>query len=240
MKFPKTSCYDQTFVAKHLMGPNCLMLLEELTSSLPLKEDMRVLDLGCGRGLTSIFLAKEFGVHVFATDLWIPATVNYQTFQELGLEDQIIPIHANALDLPYADEYFDAVISVDSYHYFADNDTYMDEKLAPLLKKNGLFAIAVPGLKEEITGELPKEMSLSWSKDDIKEMHTCQWWRNTLEKSKFITIQSISELECFDEAWNDWIYSTGDFKEYSKSDKPAIEAGAGKYLNFVSMIGQKK
>lgn len=240
MKFPKTSCYDQLFVAKHLMGPNCLMLLEELTSSLPLKEDMRVLDLGCGRGLTSIFLAKEFGAQVFATDLWIPATVNYQTFQELGLEDQIIPIHANALDLPYADEYFDAVISVDSYHYFADNDTYMDEKLAPLLKKNGLFAIAVPGLKEEITGELPKEMALSWSKDDIKEMHTCQWWRNTLEKSKLITIQSISELECFDEAWKDWIYSTGDFNEYSQSDKPAIEAGAGKYLNFVSMIGQKK
>jgi hypothetical protein len=73
---------------------------------------------------------------------------------------------------------------VHAYHYFGDNDTHMDEKCAPLIKKNGLFAIVVPGLKEEITGELPKEMALSWSKDDIKEMHTCQWWRDTLEKSK--------------------------------------------------------
>jgi cyclopropane fatty-acyl-phospholipid synthase-like methyltransferase len=104
MKHPRTGRYDTTFVAKHLMGPNCMMMLEELTNNLPLKEGMLVLDLGCGRGLTSIFLAKEFGGQVFATDLWIPATVNYQTFHQQGLENQIIPIHANALDLPYADE----------------------------------------------------------------------------------------------------------------------------------------
>ena len=34
---------------------------------------MKILDLGCGKGLTSIFLAKEFGVQVYATDLWITA-----------------------------------------------------------------------------------------------------------------------------------------------------------------------
>jgi cyclopropane fatty-acyl-phospholipid synthase-like methyltransferase len=84
MKYPKTSRYDTTFVAKHLMGTNCVIMLEEFTNSLPLKEGMRVLDLGCGRDLSSIFLAKEFGVQVFATDLWIPATDNYQTFQNQG------------------------------------------------------------------------------------------------------------------------------------------------------------
>jgi hypothetical protein len=83
-------------------------------------------------------------------------------------------------------------------------------------------------------------MALSWSKDDIKEMHTCQWWRDTLEKSKLITLESITELECFDQTWNDWLYSTGDSNEYSKSDKPAIEAGAGRYLNFVSIVAKKK
>lgn len=32
MKYPKkTNRYDTTFVAKHLMGPNCLIMLEELT-----------------------------------------------------------------------------------------------------------------------------------------------------------------------------------------------------------------
>lgn len=101
-----------------MMGPNALKILEELTVGLDLHPGMKVLDLGCGKGLTSIFLAKEFGVQVYATDLWITATENYERFKSLGLDELITPIHADATELPYAENYFDAVISVDSYHYF--------------------------------------------------------------------------------------------------------------------------
>ena len=69
------------------MGPNSLKMLEELTCGMDLKPGMKVLDLGCGKGLTSIFLAKEFGVTVYATDLWIGATENYERFKDLGLAD---------------------------------------------------------------------------------------------------------------------------------------------------------
>ena len=49
-----------------MMGPNSIKILEEMSESLSLKPGMRVLDLGCNKGLTSIFLAKEFGVQVVA------------------------------------------------------------------------------------------------------------------------------------------------------------------------------
>jgi cyclopropane fatty-acyl-phospholipid synthase-like methyltransferase len=58
--FKKTAKYDKQFVSDNLMGPNALKMVEELTSKLDLHPGMRVLDLGCGKGLTSIFLAKEF------------------------------------------------------------------------------------------------------------------------------------------------------------------------------------
>ncbi len=110
--------FDDEFVMSNLMGPNAIRLLEEMTRSLDLKKGMKVLDLGCGKGLTSIYLARKFEVTVYATDLWISATENYQRFKDQGLDDLIIPIHAEAHDLPYADEFFDVIISVDSYHYF--------------------------------------------------------------------------------------------------------------------------
>ena len=74
-----------------MMGPNSMMMLEELLENVSLNPSMRVLDLGCGNGLTSIFSAKEYGVQVFALDLWVSATDNYRRFQEAGVEDMVIP-----------------------------------------------------------------------------------------------------------------------------------------------------
>jgi len=59
------------------MGPNSLWLTEWLCEAIDLKPNMRVLDLGCGKAISSVFLAKEFGVQVWAYDLWIKATDNW-------------------------------------------------------------------------------------------------------------------------------------------------------------------
>jgi len=65
----KSDLYDAAFVKENMMGPNSMKILEEMAGSLHLERGMRVLDLGCGKGLTSIFLAEECDVCVFATDL---------------------------------------------------------------------------------------------------------------------------------------------------------------------------
>lgn len=57
-----------------------------------LQPGMRVLDMGCGAGFTSIILAKEYGVSVFANDLWFPATENHESFVKAGVEDRVAKI----------------------------------------------------------------------------------------------------------------------------------------------------
>ncbi|WP_296361510.1 hypothetical protein [Virgibacillus sp.] len=54
MKYIKSAKYDKALVNENMTGPNSMKILEELMQDVPLKSGMRVLDLGCGNGLTSI------------------------------------------------------------------------------------------------------------------------------------------------------------------------------------------
>ena len=112
VEFPRSASYDAKWVLENLMGPNVLWLAESLSEVLELRPGMRVLDMGCGKAISSIFLAKEFGVQVWATDLWIPAAENGLRIRAAGVEDSVCPIHAEAHALPFAEGFFDALVSL--------------------------------------------------------------------------------------------------------------------------------
>ncbi len=235
MMFTKSNKYDFDFVKENMMGPNSMKILEEVSESLKFEKGMRILDLGCGRGLTSIFLAKEYDVTVFATDLWISATDNYERIKSMGLEDKIIPIHAEAHDLPFANEFFDAAICIDAYHYFGVEKDYLTKYFAPLVKKGGQIAVAVPGLKKDFTNGVPAELQPYWVDDNLN-LYSCDWWYNLWKTSDLVTIQECKELNCFEEAWKDWLMCDNDF---ARRDIGMMEAEGGNYFNLVSIIATK-
>jgi SAM-dependent methyltransferase len=117
-RFPRASHYNPEWVLASASngGANVLFLTEWLATALNLRSGMRVLDLGCGRASSSIFLRREFGVQVWATDLWFSASENIQRIRDAGVEDGVFPIHADARALPFASGFFDAIVSIDSFH----------------------------------------------------------------------------------------------------------------------------
>jgi len=237
MEYIKSKKYDSNFIKENMMGPNSMKILEGLLQGFPLKSGMRVLDLGCGNGLTSIFLAKEYGVQVFAVDLWVSATDNYKRFKKMGLENEIIPIHVDAMDLPFANDYFDAVISVDAYHYFGSNDMYFDTYLANSLKSGALIAIGIPGMKYEVHDNIPEHMKQHWPQDALETWHSPKWWEKVLSKSEHFDIVKIQEMFGFDEVWKDWLMVDNKF---AIGDRSMLSADNGQYMNLVSIIGKKK
>ena len=100
-KFPLAAKYDPEWQLENEMGSPCLWLAEAVSKKMNLKPGMKVLDLGCGKAISSIFLAKEYGVKVFANDLWVEASENLKRIQEANVEDMVFPIHAEAHALPY-------------------------------------------------------------------------------------------------------------------------------------------
>jgi len=142
---PRSSEYHPDWILASVSGgASPLWLTEWLGESLVLRPGMRVLDLGCGRAMSSIFLRREFGVQVWATDLWFSASENLQRIRDAGVEDGVFPIHADARSLPFADEFFDAIISIDSFIYYGTHDLYLNY-LARFLKPGIQMAIAGSG-----------------------------------------------------------------------------------------------
>lgn len=220
------------FLHENMMGPNAWLIAEELTANLPLRKGMKVLDLGCGRGLTSVFLAEKFGVEVFALDLWTSATENYNRFQQAGVSHLTIPLQLDALQLPFAEDFFDAVISIDSYHYFGNNDTYFTQVLKPVLKKDAIVAMAFPGMKYELHQNIPEEMKTLWDDEALEMWHSIEWWIPKFEP--YLKDFQIGEMECYDQAWQDWLSCDN---PYAVEDRVMIATDHGRYMNLIKLSG---
>ena len=131
MRYEKSQAYESHALMQKIMGPNPIKLEEELLLDCKIPRGAVVCDLGSGQGLTSVFLAKEYGFTVYAADLWSDPEENRQFFREMGLTDrEIVPVQADATALPFEPEFFDGVVSVDSYNYFGRDPGYLDEKRA--------------------------------------------------------------------------------------------------------------
>ena len=233
MQYQLATKFDKDFLKENIMGPNPAKLLEETLALYPLKAGSTVLDLGCGRGVTSIMLAKEYGLRVFATDLWISATDNFERFNAAGLtREQIVPIHADAHEMPYAEEFFDAAVSIDSYQYFGLDPEYLGKYLLPLVKRGGNLILLVPGFRKDVHDHMPPELLLSWRPEDLDTIHDCDHWRRVVSATSGIEILTVEELsrEHFDECWQEWLDTDN---EYAVGDRASMNAGAGKWMNFV-------
>ncbi len=246
-RFPLSSKYDPEWVLANEMGPNALWLTEALCQVMELRPGMRVLDMGCGKAMSSIFLAKEYGVQVWATDLWIKATDNWKRIQAAGVQDRVFPIHAEARTLPFAEEFFDAVASMDSYHYFGTDDLYLNYFIR-FLKPGGQIGIVVPGLMRDFEGSVPEYLTKKqpsgdtfWDPAECFSFHTVEWWRRHWEQTELV---EILQADTLGEGWRYWLQfekaklAAGTNRH--DDEIPALEADQGRYLGFVRMVARRK
>ena len=92
-------------------------------------------------------------------------------------------------------------------------------------------------MKKDLHSSLPSELLLSWTPEQLDYIHDTEYWNEIVCASKDAEIISISEMESNEEVWADWLRQDN---EYAVGDRKTMNAGGGKYLNFISIILRKK
>jgi cyclopropane fatty-acyl-phospholipid synthase-like methyltransferase len=239
-RFPRASKYDARWIIDNLMGPHVLWLSEYLSEGLALSPGMRVLDLGCGKAISAIFFAKEFGVDVVACDLWIKAEDNARRIQAAGAADRVTPVHAEAHALPFAESSFDAIVSLDAYHYFGTDDLYLGT-ITKFLKPGGRIGIVVPGVSREIA-EVPEAVK-PWWEWEFCSFHSPQWWRRHWAKTGLVEVETADWMPDGHALWLEWLQLTKDQGPKgaggASREIEMLQADTEKLFGFTRMVGRR-
>ena len=217
-------------------GANPLWLTEWLAEALDLRPGMRVLDLGCGRAPSSIFLRREFGVQVWATDLWFSASENLQRIRDAGVEDGVFPIHADARSLPFAAEFFDAIVSHRLLHLLRHGRPVPE--LPRPVREAGRPGGHRRGRAHAGDRRLRAPTSCGeWWTAELWCLHSAAWWRRHWERTGIMDIELADTLPDGWRFWLDWLKVIAPENE---AEIQALEADAGRHLGYVRVVGRRR
>jgi cyclopropane fatty-acyl-phospholipid synthase-like methyltransferase len=105
------------FMANHVgltvIHPGGFDATRKLLGSCHIDKSSKILDIGCGKGTTSILLAQEYGCKVVGLDLSEDLLSQATTLvKRKGLEHKVSFRVGNALNMPITKEFLDGVSNV--------------------------------------------------------------------------------------------------------------------------------
>jgi ubiquinone/menaquinone biosynthesis C-methylase UbiE len=185
-RYPLASKYDPQWVRHLDMGPHPLWQLEDLLPDLGLHPGDRVLDLGCGKGATSVFLAREVDVEVAAVDWWIEEVELRAVIEAASVADRVTAVHADARNLPFANAEFDAIVSIDAFEYFG-TDVHFLPSLLRVLRPGGRIGMSTPALSVDPYLRPPPAQLTALVGGELAAWHAPEWWQRHWELTGLVT-----------------------------------------------------
>jgi cyclopropane fatty-acyl-phospholipid synthase-like methyltransferase len=215
-----------------------LYFAQSLATVLPLKKGQRVLELGCGTAIASMFLARKYDVEIYAIDRWADPTETHRVTIKKKLHHNIIPLKSDVRALPFPREYFDVIFSVNSHFYYGTDERYIPY-IVQFLKPKGKIGVIDTCVKNEINNlsEIPEPLRKS-IQNHWYYIHSIGWWENHWKKTGLVSIKCIETLPESKQIINK---ISNDLKNL-RSDRQVIDyikRDEEKFVNFFRIVGQR-
>jgi SAM-dependent methyltransferase len=206
--YPELDGYSRDDMYHDFFGGGGLYLVARMLRELDLQPGQTILDLGCGKGESSVFMATHCGVKVKALDLWTTAEFLMRKFAERGVGGLCSAIQVDATQtLPYAENEFDAIFCMNSFNFYGANPGFLTHLLKHL-KPGGRLCIGSEVLSVEFTPEQlanppyvyafnlpPPNEHVNVFEGDFIKQHSPGWWRDFFQASGRVAVDRCYELE---------------------------------------------
>jgi len=168
------------------MESHHISIAEQTIRKMQLKPGERVLDLGCGVGWATRILARlvadgpDGGGQVIGLDV-ADEMISRARASSKEFEN-VMYVWGSAQKIPWQENFFDKVLSIESFYYYADQDLALAE----------LFRVMAPNAKLYILINLYRDnhYSLRWV-DELKDpvqVHSEQEYVDLLQKHAFTNV----------------------------------------------------
>ena len=123
------------------LRPGGLELTSRIMAAADIKPNQSILDIGCGKGATAVFLAQRYSCRVTGVDPAEEMVFSSQARSlENGLTGQVNFLAADGEHLPFEEASFDAVISECAFSLLPNRKQAADE-VRRVLKPQGKFIL---------------------------------------------------------------------------------------------------
>lgn len=208
-RYPLSAKYDPAWVLGLDMGPHPLWQLEDLLNDLDIRPGAKVLDLGCGKGATSVFLARERDVAVVAFDLWVEEDELRGNLEAQGVADRVTAVNGDARNLPFEDDEFDAIVSVDAFEYFGTDVRFLPSVIR-VLKPAGGIGMTTPALRTDPYESAPPTYVADVVGWEAAGWHAPDWWATHWRLSGSVDNITARMQEGGREDWLRWSRALGE------------------------------
>lgn len=216
-------------------GPASFDMALPLVNAVNIQPGMRILEVGGGSGQIAATIAKHWDVSVVTLEPWTDGSEIRNVAAIEGVGNLVLPMRVKAQDLPFADQTFDAVISIGSFEMIGDERPQALAELVRVAKIGAMIGIAEPMCRTEIA---PREIAVLDEENDLdfqKCFRTVDWY-SILFQSQGLTVTDALYFSESRAWWMDYRASAN----ISEAERELILRDDDRWIALGMIVGRKE